>query len=360
MGRFNGMKIKKPRNNPPGQGGGATPPPTTQLPLFTGAYIRGADYTPGWFDSPFDMVSPGNGTATASFATNAGKAPSIIHWGQQYKRGGTYQLFYPNDHNAVRNYGAIPMLDWTPWETSPALVYYTMADVKNGVYDAHIDNWASGCAAWGKPIFVRPMHEMNGTWFTGWSPAASGGPSAADFVAAWRRIVTRCRSAGATNISWFWCPNVIRDQAGNVDYPLTGLYPGDDVVDWVGADGYCWGDQGLNLSFTDTFASTYDAVYSLASTAKPFMLGEWGCHTTGVITGSKAAWLTDAFAKISAGTFPRLRGVVYFNWNADGMSWCIEDGAGAQAAYAAGISNSLYKSNSYATYTVAGAIPPPS
>ncbi len=44
-------------------------------------------------------------------------------------------------------------------------------------------------------------------------------------------------SAGASNVSWVWNPNV--SYTGST--PLGGLYPGDGYVDWVALDSYNWG-----------------------------------------------------------------------------------------------------------------------
>ena len=357
MGRFGAGRVKPPKRG--GGGGSATPPPTTQLPLFTGAYIKGSNYNASWADSPFDLQGYGGGpNTTPTFEANAGKGISILHWGQQWRSNGVMQPFYSGDHQKVRDHGSIPMLDWTPWDlstgTGTSQPEFTMSTINAGTWDTYIDSWATGAALWGKPLFVRPMWEMNGVGWFPWQPGTNG-TTTTNYVAAWRRIVTRARAAGALNISWVWCPNI--NSVGT--YPMTGLYPGDDVVDWVALDGYCKAGA-TNVTFANLFSASYNEVYTLASTSKPMMLGEWGCDDFTNVVGTKAQWYTDAFNTIKAGTFPRLRGIVYFNWDTGaGNMWRIETGTGAQAAYAAGISNSVFKANSYSTYSVAGAIPPP-
>lgn len=349
MGRFGPGKF----GTPPGRAVhvGASNPASLEA-ILTGALIRGPDYTPPLDDSPWDPA------ATAAFQASAGKDLSIIHYGQPWYLSGASQRFFDGVADLCRVNGSYPLIDWTPWDlTGPA--YFTMTDIVAGVYDAYIEDYATDIAAWGYPIFVRPMWEMNGTWFTGWSPAAVGGPSAADFVAAWQRIHTLCKAI-APKMTFVWCPNVIRDTAGVVQYPLTGLYPGDDYVDWVGIDGYAWGSDSLNLSFTDTFQSTYDAIYGLADASKPLMIGEWGCDDSAtVVGGSKAAWITDALDVIEAGVaMPNIRAIVWFNRNTDGQLWRIEDGSGAQAAYAAGIAGGRFKGSDFGAATV-GPIPAP-
>jgi beta-mannanase len=319
--------------------------------ILTGAMVRGPDYDPAWVDSPWDLPGAGGGlggTTTTTFETNAGKQMSIIHIGWPWILNGAESGFPTNTINLIRNHGSYPLVDWSPWQTSPSESYITMDEINAGDYDDYIRSFATTMGAWGHPIFLRPMHEMNGTWFTGWSPLAVGGPTAAAFISAWKRIYSLVKPL-APRATFVWCPNVIRDQAGNVDYPIADLYPGDDYVDWVGLDGYAWGSDGLNLSFTDTFQSSYDEIYDLADKGKPLMLAEWGCDDdAAVVGGSKAAWITDAFEVLAAQeAMPRIRAIVWFNRNADGELWRIEDGSGAAAAHAAGISDPVFLGAEY-------------
>ena len=64
---------------------------------------------------------------------------------------------------------------------------------------------------------------MNGSWFA-WGSAQP----ASDYVAAWRRSHDVANAAGATNITWVWCPNI--DPADALT-PCERLYPGDANVD---------------------------------------------------------------------------------------------------------------------------------
>lgn len=326
------------------RGGGHYPaPPSPRSGILTGAYIKGTTYDPTWADAPWDSRT------MAAFESHAGKGCSIIHWGSSWGSGGTNRPFYPTDSNNARNHGSYPMIDWSPSDsglyggstTQPTL---SLGTIIAGNWDSYIDSWAAQVATWGHPLFIRLMWEMNGDpgWFP-WSESVNGN-SAGQYVTAWRRIVTRCRAAGATNITWFWCPNTL--YPGSQD--LAELYPGDDVVDWVGCDLYNWGTTGghneTNVPFATRMSQTYDAVYALASATKPFMLGEWGCTET---LGNKPAWLTDALTQASQGVYPNLRGLVYFNWAAAGADWPIETSLAAQDAYASGIAPVWFKGSVY-------------
>jgi mannan endo-1,4-beta-mannosidase len=85
---------------------------------------------------------------------------------------------------------------------------------------------------------------MNGNWEK-WSPANNGStPDPAAFVAAWRHVHDLFVQNGATNVVWVWCPNAT-DVPNATSAPWnhwTNYYPGDTYVDWVGIDGYNWGN----------------------------------------------------------------------------------------------------------------------
>ena len=111
-------------------------------------------------------------TSLATFEAHAGKGASIVHYGQFWKSGGAMQPFYPGDHQRIRDHGAIPLLDWNPWDAgaggSPSQPDFALGRIIAGDYDAYITEWATGARNWGHPFFLRFAHEMNGDWYP-WS-----------------------------------------------------------------------------------------------------------------------------------------------------------------------------------------------
>jgi len=93
-----------------------------------------------------------------------------------------------------------------------------------GKYDATLKEWATDVAAYEKPFFFRWDWEMNGKWFQ-WGKEAASRPEY--FVDSWRRFHSIAEEAGATNITWVWCPNVLFEGSTS----LASLYPGDEYVD---------------------------------------------------------------------------------------------------------------------------------
>jgi beta-mannanase len=172
----------------------------------------------------------------------------------------------------------------------------------------------------------------------------SNGNRRGQFVRVWRHVHDIFRRAGATNVSWVWCPNV--QYPGSL--PLRELYPGDAYVDWTCLDGYNWGTnpaspQGWH-SFDQTFGPTYRLITRSIAPLKPMMIGETAASEWG---GSKAQWITQALAGIPR-RYPRIRGVVWFNKNADRMDWVIESSAAARRAFARAIAAPVYARNGFA------------
>ncbi len=323
--------------------------PVAPHSILWGAWVDGDAYGEAFDDPPWDMA------ALAMFEANAGKAASIVHYGQSWRRDGVPQPFYPGDHQRVRDHGALPLLDWNPWDSSaggsPSQPDFALARIIAGEHDAYITSWATAARDWGHPFFLRFAHEMNGSWYP-WSEARNGN-AAGEYVAAWRHVHDIFRAVGATNVTWVWSPNVT--YPGSI--ALAGLYPGDAYVDWVAMDGYNWGTNPAKpdswKSFGQVFGPTYDELGTLAP-GKPVMLAEFGSSEHG---GSKAEWIADALAQIPT-AFPRIRAAVWFNWDADGMDWRIESSSAARSAFAGGLAADAYAGASFGS-APGGVIGPP-
>jgi hypothetical protein len=258
----------------------------------------------------------------------------------------------------IRQHGAIPFLSWgaqmTPWDSgvptnnTPNI---TLASVINGSHDAYIHEFAAAAAAWGHPFFLRFNWEMNGDWFA-WSESANGN-APGEYVAAWRHVHDIFATAGASNATWTWCPNV--DPEGRLQ-DLASLYPGDAYVDWTCLDGYNWGPtQGGWKSFDALFSATYRQITGAVAPLKPMMIGEMGSTEAG---GSKAGWIDDALDRIPE-SYPQVRGVLWFDKFDSGMDWPVETSASATAAFSDGVQAPEYRSGPLAE-TSTGPILPPS
>jgi hypothetical protein len=305
---------------------------------------------------PWDM-----GAAT-KFEQMAGKRLSILNFSAPFANcpgSGTACSFYnfpTNEMNNIRSHGAIPFYSWASQSipstrTEPN---FQLSDVIAGTYDSYIRKFAEAAKAWGHPFFLRFDWEMNGGWFP-WSEGVNGNKSG-EFVTAWRHVHDIFAAVGATNVTWVWCPNV---DPTNDFQDLASLYPGDSYVDWTGLDGYNWGTNPAKpdrwRSFDQLYSSTYHRIVDTVAPSKPLMISEIGSTEYG---GSKAAWIEDALAKIPA-DYPKIRGLLWFEQEDDGMDWPIESSSSAISAFAAGIQSPAYGENKYGGLGF-GPIPPPS
>jgi hypothetical protein len=170
---------------------------------------------------------------------------------------------------------------------TPVIAWNGISDassVAGGAYDAMIRTRARAVRALPGSVVIRFAWEMDGIH----NPLRPESPSA--YVQEWRRIHRLFAEEGATNVVWMWCPNAWGIDNGTAP----AYYPGDDVVDWIGADGYDFapirpGDE--HRSFEAIFSRSYDWA---KGRGKPFTIGEFGALEDPAIPGYKAAWYDAA------------------------------------------------------------------
>ena len=167
----------------------------------------------------------------------------------------------------------------------------TPAEIARGQGDAFLLALNGALARWGKPVFVRPLAEMNGHWnaYSAFNAdGSSRGPdhSTAVFRKAFARIylivhggpgVNRQLGAlglppvaqqplPAPNVQVIWNPQGY----GSPDLPgnsAAAYYPGDAFVDVVGDDLYDIGGKAAWAAAAALYA---------AHPHRPFAIGEWG------------------------------------------------------------------------------------
>ncbi len=203
---------------------------------------------------------------------------------------------------AVLASGRTPVVSWQPADPAagePSEVRRIVA----GADDAYVEAFARAAASLPGVVWIRFAPELNGRWEP-WGAGVNGN-TAADLVAAWRHVHAVFAAAGATNVRWFWCPNV----PGPGEASLRALYPGDDQVDVVGLDGYNFGRSRPGhrwRSFAEIFGPGLGALRRL--TDRPIVLGE---VATVHDQGREAAWIR-AFLHALDGS-PAVLGFVWFD-----------------------------------------------
>jgi hypothetical protein len=137
----------------------------------------------------------------------------------------------------------------------------------------------------------------------------------AEYRAAWRRYVAVFRAGHATNVRWVWIMMASSFHPYAARVPAAAYYPGDDVIDWIAADGYNWFGCRSHTwrSFHDTFAPF---ITWATPHRRPLMIAEWGSLEDPHTPGRKAAWIRSAGDAIRS--WPVLRAVLY--WNSAGRA----------------------------------------
>lgn len=327
----------------------ALPAPAGAASVYWGANI-GAHLTGG--QPPYDM------TAADAFEGMVGKRMSLIAyslpWVSCDEQLCTFKRFPRAQMEAIRRRGSIPVFGWASYaqplvrnQVQPA---FKLSRISEGAYDEEIRRWAADARDWGRAFFLVFNWEMNLDGIWPYSSEITTEKNPGDFVAMWRHVHRIFRQEGATNATWVWCPNSV--YANSTE--LTGLYPGDDVVDWTCLTAYNW-SWGWR-SFADMVGPTYDQVQALAP-SKPVLLGETGSTEK---NGSKAAWITDMLGNQLPRRFPNIKGFAWFEQNDPevGENWLLESSPASLAAFRGGIASGYYADASFGE--VSSPIPPPS
>jgi beta-mannanase len=212
--------------------------------------------------------------------------------------------------------GRIPFVSWKPKTKAGATV--TWPSIAGGNHDAWITAQADRIRNFGHPMFMVFNHEPYDQSTSGWG-------SASDFVAAWRHVVDIFRARGAANVAWVLVLT-------GYDYKVAGragaFYPGDDYVDWIGADPYNFFTRDgawRELSFvTEAFVNW------ATPKGKPLMLAEWGSEEDPAVAGRKAQWFANAQTWLKSK--PQIKALVYFNSDIV-YDWWIDTSPSALAAF---------------------------
>jgi beta-mannanase len=308
----------------------------------------------GFFD-PADWQRSLNGVpAYAAIDALLGTPMSMtapqLSWANGTNADGSpvYQRLYTPRLDADRATGRVSLLSWASFNLANQQdLAFNLQSILTGKHDAYLDQFGADVAAWAHPLIVRLNWEMNGWWFPTWNEYDSNGRvanghHAGDYARAWRYVVDRVRKAGATNIAWHWCPNVVAPKSGGPTAPgmLASFYPGDDYVDYVGCDLYNWAAaknapwmslQQLLEGYAGWYGNTAAALFGVAP-GKPWLIGELACNATG---GDKAAWIKDTLTTLPK-RYPMVRGLIWFNWGGD-ATWPITQPPEAATAFGAAV-----------------------
>jgi Glycosyl hydrolase family 26 len=287
------------------------------------------------FQAPWHFDTSDTGTVGINqWTQRIGGKFAAIQFGQFWvESSGRHTPFYKANVDAIWNYGAVPVINWSPWKQGggaeqPA---FSCERILKGDWNSLIDAYADGAKAWAKDgrwLVIRYAHEMNMTsnQFP-WQPNRAGN-SPAQFVAAWRYVVKRFAARGVTSamVKWFWCPG---QRSSTHPIALKDFWPGNDVVQIVGADCYNFGSPTLTLaqSFRGTtwgaphyIYDTYGDIMAIGGARDlPFWIGETGTVATADGVG-RAMWWQQAVDELDK-AMPTCTCVLWYDdkhiWNSD-------------------------------------------
>ncbi len=241
--------------------------------------------------------------AVRGWEAHSGRPTTIYH---AYHRGD--EPFPTPAEVAMAHDPAHPRLLLINWRVDTDTSW---ARVAAGGVDGRIDREAARLRAFGDRFFLVLHHEPENDV----NPRPGSGATARDFAAMYRHVVLRLRADGVTNAvtvvaymnyeRWFATPW------------WSDLYPGDDVVDWIGLDSYVDAAPGAFhsgdfLSMLDRRAGTgFPGFYTWATRrfpGKPVMLAEWGVYGPAADKPQVFTSVLPALARL-----PAIKAMVYFD-----------------------------------------------
>ena len=170
-----------------------------------------------------------------------------------------------------------------------------------------IVRWVEAVRNINKPVWFSFNHE----------PEVVGNTSngtAADFIAAWRRIVGEFQARGVNNVEFVWIMTGYSFRVPPSDpRHAPHWYPGDDVVDHIAADAYNYSTcrAGINTPWRSLeYLITPLREFGSAHPDKGLMLAEWASSEPG---GDKAAWITEAAALLKKPGWEQFIAIAYYD-----------------------------------------------
>jgi Glycosyl hydrolase family 26 len=293
----------------------ATPPPLTSAPTTPASTATSATIPASGVCTTSDLLVPSCG-ALMGVSLADRKASAVSDLTEQlghpvdivYTFHGIDKPLPTADEKAIVASGATLHLDVESKQfLLPGHPAVKWSDIIAGRWDAQLRAQGAGIAALKVPVMVTFDHEVD-------SPKKVGPRGTPDqFKQAWRHIRDVYRAAGATNTVWVW---VVAGIPKTLD-SVAGLYPGNDVVDWISWDTYnasgCRGGAFDPTQWT-SFKDSVEPFYSWLQTNgpkdgidvnKPEMLGEFGTVEDPSDPTAAAQWYAAIPAALQS--FPQLK-----------------------------------------------------
>jgi hypothetical protein len=302
--------------------GAPTPSPGAGAPPPGGPCTVGAKLVPTcgvlWGVAAGAHTDRRGTVALRDFERKTGRTQTIFHG---YHRGLNGVFPTPQEKALAREPGRprILFLNWKPAETSWAAI--ARGDART---DRFLDRLARHIrTTYPEPFFFTVHHEPEDDV----RPKEGSGYTARDYAAMYRHVVRRLRAGGVDNlvtvlVHMAYAPLTSRPWFGQ-------MYPGDDVVDWIGFDtyaysapGYGHGDFAELVNRRAGGRGRWPGFYNWAAARfpdKPLMVAEWGVWHSRGHSAHKARFYRSVGTQI--GRFPRIKALVHFDTPNNQKGW---------------------------------------
>jgi hypothetical protein len=289
-------------------------PSAPHAPPASGACTTEALLVPScgvlWGAAAGGFTSAPRDTALKDWEKLSGRTASIFH---TYHKGD--EPFPTRSELAMARDAAHPRVLLLNWKIAYGSSW---AKVARGDQDARIDRFAARVkSTFGEKFFLVLNHEPENDVVA----KAGSGWEARDFAAMYRHTIQRLRAQGVSN-----AVNVLA-YMGNEKWMAQSwwkdLYPGDDVVDWMGLDSYVSAVRGAYHfgafgDLLDRRAPNGPGFYEWSVAkhpGKPIMIAEWGVyHPVGKVA-DKSAGYRSVLPELAKR--PAIKAIVYFDTSHD-------------------------------------------
>jgi Glycosyl hydrolase family 26 len=263
-----------------------------------------------WGVAPGAFTDKRGVQALAAFEEKTQRHQDIYH---AYHRG-QRQLFPTAQEVAIARQPGKPRILFLNWK--PTGVSWAAIAKGDKTTDAFLDRLAAHIRQdYPEEFFFTVHHEAENNI----REKAGSGYTAEDYAAMFRHVVQRLRNHGADNIVTVlvhlaYVPHTTESW-------FDAMYPGDDVVDWMGFDTYAYSDPGYGhgdfaelLNRRSGMKPDWPGFYNWSVRKhpdKPLMVAEWGVWSSRNNPGHKADFYREVGHQIDR--FPNIRAMVAFD-----------------------------------------------
>lgn len=221
---------------------------------------------------------------------------------------------FPTSFSSLKNTGKTLVIYWE-------LYGVTLDSILAGESDDYIKKFGEAARAYGGPVILAPLHEMNGNWDPWGGTVGNNTPQ--KVVTTWQRIVDKF--GARQNVKFAWAVNNI-SVPNTKENAITVYYPGNNYVDFVAVDGFNFADPWQ--SFDEVFG---EALQLLSKYQKPIYI-----LSMATAEGErKATWIKDAI-EVQMPKYPLLKGFIWFQENKE-RDWRIESDQNSLQAFQAAL-----------------------